>query len=70
MCSEGDENHQVACRKQNKPDLTTGKICVPLVPVEYVDYIYWLSENILLVMIVTAGYLTCSIAYLIYSTSQ
>ena len=39
MCSEGDENHQVASRKQNKSDLTTGKICVPLVPVEYVDYI-------------------------------
>ena len=35
MCSGGDENHQVASRKQNH--LTTRAICVPLVPVEYVD---------------------------------
>ena len=45
MCSGGDGNHQATSRKQNKTDLTTWKICVPLVPVEYVDYIYWLSET-------------------------
>ena len=36
---------QVASRKRNKSDLATRKICVPLVPVEYVDHIYWLSET-------------------------
>ena len=45
MCSGGDENHQVASRKQNKSDLTTRKICIPLVPVEYVDYIIGLPER-------------------------
>ena len=46
MCaSGGDENHQVASRKQNETDITTRKTCVPLVPVEYVDFSYWLSET-------------------------
>ena len=44
MCSGADEN-QVASRKQNKTDLATRKISVPVVPVEYVDNIYWLSET-------------------------
>ena len=45
VCLRGDENHQTTSRKQNISDLTTRKICVPLVPVKYVNYIDGLSET-------------------------
>ena len=45
VCLGGDENDQVASRRQNKTDLTTRKINVPLASVENVDYICWPSET-------------------------
>ena len=45
LCSGGDENHQVGSWKHNKSYRTPRKICVSLVPVEYVEFIYWLSET-------------------------
>ena len=45
VCSGGDDNLHVASGKQNKTDLATRKICAPLAPVEYVDYIYWLPRS-------------------------